>query len=237
MIWNGGMKLEKRNQKKCLKNLLKTGEKFWNFLILLENLSILFLGNWDQTGMKEYEWQRVKQNNWPTLINALKNSRDPPFKRRTLENFDIIGYGVVSGPEVPQYKEDKEILTEKELRDRKREYKTKKKKLTSLFQQARNPVIFMPHNVPFNTSLDKITNKESPRYGFHYGSVIARELVEKYQPLLAIGGHMHEHFGKCRIGKTTVINAGFGSEVNTLIDLDEESGKIRSIKFYPKTYG
>ena len=117
------------------------------------------------------------------------------------------------------------------------EYKTNKKKLIRLFQHARNPVIFIPHNVPFNTSLDKITNKESPRNGYHYGSLIVREIIEKYSPLLTIGGHMHEHFGKCKIGKTVCINAGFGSYVNTFIDLNEENGKIRSVKFHPRTYG
>ena len=91
--------------------------------------------------------------------------------------------------------------------------------------------------MPFDTPLDKITSKKSPKYGYHYGSVIARELIEKYQPLLCIGGHMHEHFGRQNIGKTVCINAGFGSKVNTLVDLDEENGKIRSIKFHPRTYG
>ena len=124
-----------------------------------------------------------------------------------------------------------------ELRKRKQDYNVKKKKLSKLFQQSRNPVIFMPHNVPFKTRLDMITNKDSPKYGYHYGSVIAREIVEKYQPLLCIGGHMHEHFGRQNIGKTVCINAGFGSKVNTLIDLDEDKGKIRSVQFYPKPYG
>jgi len=141
------------------------------------------------------------------------------------------------GDEVPQYKEDKDRLTKKELRDRTNEYNGNRRRLTKLFNETRKPIIFMPHNVPFNTKLDMITNKDSPKYGYHYGSVIAREIIEKYQPLLCIGGHMHEHFGKCRIGKTICINAGFGSKVNTLIDLDEAKGKIRSIKFHPKTYG
>ena len=163
--------------------------------------------------------------------------RDVNFKRRTLDGIDFIGYGVVSGPEIPKYKDDKEMLTKKELKHGLREYKTSKKRLSKLFQFTKNPIIFMPHNVPFNTKLDKIVNKNSPVNGKHYGSVIAREIVEKYQPLLCIGGHMHEHFGKQKIGKTTVINAGFGSKVNTLIDLDEETGKIRRIKFWPRTYG
>ena len=41
---------------------------------------------------------------------------------------------------------------------------------------------------------------------------------------------MHEHFGKDKIGKTTVINAGFGSYVNVFMEIDK--GKIKKLKFY-----
>ena len=227
----------RKKAKQMLEKSLRDGRKILEFLNSFGKPVFLVPGNWDQTGMNEYEWQRVKQDNWPRLIKGLRNLRDVHFKKRSFGGFDIIGYGIVSGPEIPQYKEDKKGLTKSELRKQKNDYETKKKRLLKLFQRAKNPAIFIPHNVPFNTRLDKITNKESPKYGFHYGSVIARELIERYQPLLCIGGHMHEHFGKCKIGKTICINAGFGSKVNTLIDLDEERREIISIKFYPRTYG
>ncbi|MEK6974409.1 MAG: hypothetical protein AABW41_04210, partial [Nanoarchaeota archaeon] len=114
----------------------------------------------------------------------------------------------------------------------KSEYSRLYKKVSDLFEKATKPVIFLSHNVPFNTKIDKITNKESPRYGYHYGSLLAREIIEKYQPLICIGGHMHEHFGKCRIGKTIAINTGFGSNVNTFLEL--EGSKIKRLEFYRK---
>ena len=126
-------------------------------------------------------------------------------------------------------------MTEKELEKAKAGYDKLTRNVSRLFDRARKPVIFMSHNVPYNTSLDMITNKESPRYGYHYGSVLARDMIEQYQPLVCIGGHMHEHFNKEMLGKTTVINAGFGSQVNTLLIL--ENGRIKSLKFHPKTYG
>lgn len=94
-------------------------------------------------------------------------------------------------------------------------------------------MLFISHNVPFNTSLDKIVNPASPRKGYHYGSIIAREMIEKYQPLVCIGGHMHEHFGKCTLGKTTCINAGFSGKVNTLLELEEN--KITKIQFIDRS--
>lgn len=42
-------------------------------------------------------------------------------------------------------------------------------------------------------------------------SLIAREMIDEYHPLVCTVGHMHEHFTKCKVGKTTAINAGFCS--------------------------
>jgi len=227
----------KKKAKQMLEKSFKDGRKILEFLNSFGVPVYLVPGNWDQTGYKDSKFKREKENHWLKLIKGLENLRDVHFRRRNLDGFDFIGYGVASGPEIPQYKDSLKLYTKKELAKMRDDYKNKKGRISRLFESARNPAIFMPHNIPFRTSLDKIINKNSPANGKHYGSVIAREIIEKYQPLLAIGGHMHEHFGKCKIGKTTVINAGFGSKVNTIIDLDEEKGKIRSIKFHPRTYG
>ena len=104
--------------------------------------------------------------------------------------------------------------------------KSEKKSGTSRIK----PTIFLTHNVPYNTKLDIIVNEDSPVNGKHYGSNLARAMIEKHQPLLAIGGHMHEHFGKDRIRKTTILNSGFGPHVNTLIEI--KNGKIKNIKFF-----
>ena len=222
---------------KMLDNALKDGRKILEFLNSFGKPVFLVPGNHDQMGYKEYDWKRYRQNNWSKLKKGLKNVVDLHFKLRKWNGINFIGYGVVSGPEIPKYKEDKKRLTSEELKEKKKEYKEKKDKLLKLLKKSKKPVIFIPHDIPFNTRLDKINNPSSPANGKHYGSVIARELVDRFQPLLCIGGHMHEHFGKTKVGKTTVINAGFGGKVNILVDLDENKGKIRSIKFYPETYG
>ena len=227
----------KKKAEQMLDKSWKDGRKILEFLNSFVKPVYFVPGNWEPTNLKNKDLKVKGRNTWRKLISRLRNLQDVHFKRKNFENINFIGYGYVSGPEIPQYKEDKEKLTKTELRKQKRDYETKKKRLSKLFKKAKKPVIFMPHNVPFNTNLDKIVNKSSPKNGYHYGSVIAKELIKKYQPLLCIGGHMHEHFGKQKIGKTTCINAGFGSKVNTLIDLDEEKGKIRNIKFYPKPYG
>ena len=44
------------------------------------------------------------------------------------------------------------------------------------------------------------------------GSVAVRRIIEKYQPVLAVHGHIHESGGERKIGKTLCINPG--SEAN-----------------------
>lgn len=108
------------------------------------------------------------------------------------------------------------------------------KPLDKLFRKAKDskPIIFLTHNVPYNTKLDKILDKSSPRFGQHFGSYLARQLIIKHKPLVSIGGHMHEHFGKDNLNKKTIINAGFGSDVNTILEI--KSNKISNIKFLGK---
>jgi Icc-related predicted phosphoesterase len=45
------------------------------------------------------------------------------------------------------------------------------------------------------------------------GSHAVRQIIEEYQPLLALHGHIHESRGTARIGRTLCINSG--SEYNT----------------------
>lgn len=57
-------------------------------------------------------------------------------------------------------------------------------------------------------------------------------MIDKYKPLVCIGGHMHEHYGKIKLGKTVCIAAGFGSNANTLLEI--EKGKVKRIRFSNK---
>ncbi len=117
-------------------------------------------------------------------------------------------------------------------------FKKYKAKLDKLFKRFRKEnregkVIFVFHNMPYNC-MDKIRDKDAPEgaYGEHYGSKLTRRIIEQHKPILGIGGHMHENQGKRKIGKTTVINNGAAFENKaTIIDFDEEKGRIRKIKF------
>jgi Icc-related predicted phosphoesterase len=58
------------------------------------------------------------------------------------------------------------------------------------------------------------------------GSVAVRNAIEKYQPLLALVGHIHESRGVAKIGRTTVINPGseYGEGIlrGVIVNLQDE---------------
>ena len=69
------------------------------------------------------------------------------------------------------------------------------------------------------------------------GSEAVRAIIEKYQPLLALHGHIHESRGIVKLGKTVCINPGsaYGEGVlhGTLFELDKKKG----LKRYQLTSG
>ena len=82
--------------------------------------------------------------------------------------------------------------------------------------------IFNLHVPPFDSRLDT-ANEINPDLTLVYkggqpnpvpvGSTAVRQIIEEYQPLLALHGHIHESRGEARIGRTLCINSG--SEYNS----------------------
>jgi Icc-related predicted phosphoesterase len=61
------------------------------------------------------------------------------------------------------------------------------------------------------------------------GSKAVRKVIEEYQPLLGLHGHIHESKGVVRIGKTLCINAGSdylaGNLQGALITIEDDKVK------------
>ncbi|MFA5887215.1 MAG: metallophosphoesterase [Candidatus Nanoarchaeia archaeon] len=220
----------KEKAKEMINEGLKAGKAILEFLNSLKVPVYIVPGNGDYTAMPDSKWKFYAQDHFSKLVEGLENIINIHLKIKNIDDSQIIGYGISSGPELLQYDEDKKMIKPDRLKKIEKEYESNTKKLTVLFEKAKKPLIFLSHNVPFNTDLDMIVNPESPRNGWHYGSLIAREMIEKYQPVICMGGHMHEHFGKCMLGKTVVVNAGFGPEKNVLLEI--EGGKIKQLEFY-----
>jgi uncharacterized protein len=96
-------------------------------------------------------------------------------------------------------------------------------RLEKLAQQVRDPkrAVFMIHVPPHDSGLDtaplldenlRPTVSAGDVLRGPVGSTAVRRLIETYQPLLAVHGHIHESGGERRIGATLCINPG--SEAN-----------------------
>lgn len=88
--------------------------------------------------------------------------------------------------------------------------------------------IFMCHDPPYKTKLDKIRNKASPLDGKHLGDEYVLKYIQRHQPKYVVCSHMHENQGSIQIGKTTVVNCGPAYKGRFAV-VDTEKGKV---KFY-----
>jgi len=100
--------------------------------------------------------------------------------------------------------------------------------------------IFNVHVPPYNSTLDECPKLDwdsdppapimvagVPQFA-PAGSTASRKVVEKYQPLLMLTGHIHEARGLVKIGRTTVINPGseYGEGVLRGCLVTLEPGKV-----------
>jgi Icc-related predicted phosphoesterase len=219
----------KAKGRKIVNDSLRDGRRILDFLDSFNVPVFLVPGNADWTPEKS-QWDFLKEDHFDKLLRSMKNIRNIHLRAADFQGIGIIGYGLSYGPEYPQSKEDLEFFSKVALEKKMVNYKMRLKKMRTLFERSKKSgklVIFLSHNVPFNTRLDKILMKSSPRYGCHYGSLVVRKIVEEYQPIACVAGHMHESSGKAKIEKTLCINAGFGSQASHLMVV--ESGKIRKV--------
>jgi Icc-related predicted phosphoesterase len=114
------------------------------------------------------------------------------------------------------------------------------RRVERLADQLREPAraIFNLHVPPYDSRLDTaaeldehlsvVTIGSEPRM-IPVGSTAVRELIERYQPLLSLHGHVHESPGATRIGRTLCINPGSayhtGRIAGCLINLKDEHAR------------
>jgi len=209
--------------KKAVKASIREGHQILEKLDSLGVPVYAVPGNWDWS-QENNDWRFLEDKGFEKMLEKYENIQDINFETKDFEGVSFIGYGPCSGPEIPQYEDDKPE-TEEEMQNTKEEYQENKGKLETLFEESKNKVIFLSHNVPHGTELDMINNPDSPKHGRHYGSIIVKELVEQYQPVFNIAGHMHEAEGKETIDQTACVNTGIH---NSLI-LDLENKEITEL--------
>ncbi len=114
-------------------------------------------------------------------------------------------------------------------------------RIQGLASQVKNTekAVFNLHVPPYDSGLDiapqldgKLKPVATPGVGLMMkpaGSSAVRTLIEKYQPMLALHGHIHESRGSVKIGRTICINPGseYGEGIlrGVIVDLDEKGIK------------
>ncbi len=97
-------------------------------------------------------------------------------------------------------------------------------RIKALADQVEVPsrAIFNLHVPPYDSGLDTareinpdltLVYKSGQPHEIPVGSTAVRQIIEEYQPVLALHGHIHESRGDAQIGRTLAINSG--SEYNS----------------------
>ena len=108
----------------------------------------------------------------------------------------------------------------------------------AMLVRLKNPrqSVFNIHVPPYGSTLDEAPEltadmrpKDAGRSLIPVGSHAVRKIIDQYQPLLGLFGHVHEGKGAVRLGKTLCINPGSmyeqGRLLGTLINLDRDKIK------------
>jgi Icc-related predicted phosphoesterase len=105
---------------------------------------------------------------------------------------------------------------------------------TALASQVKDfsKCVFNCHVPPYNTGLDsaaELDDNLQPKYAAKstvpVGSTAVRAMIERYQPVLGLHGHIHECKAVRKIGKTLCVNPGSSYEqgilLGAIVDLDD----------------
>ena len=82
-------------------------------------------------------------------------------------------------------------------------------------------MVLVTHQPAYGTRLD------TPLGGGHTGSRAIRAFIDRYRPILAVSGHLHEVIGVDWIGPTTLLNPGpFKQGCYALVEIKGQGAKI-----------
>jgi hypothetical protein len=113
-----------------------------------------------------------------------------------------------------------------------------RKRYDAMLAKLKNPrqAIFNIHVPPYGSTLDEAPEltadmkpKDAGRALIPVGSHAVKDIIDQYQPLLGLFGHVHEGKGAIRLGKTLCINPGSmyeqGRLLGALVTLERDKVK------------
>lgn len=166
---------------------------------------------------KKRRWGWYEQDFFQSIVNKYTNISRFDYDSFTFGEYVFIGgYGQTFPGKIQS-----------------KNYKRYKKKLDIMFKRFKGKkIIFVSHNVPYNTKLDKIgVHAHKAVRGKHYGSKLIRRVIDRWQPIVHVGGHIHEGRGQQKLGKTVCVNPGAAHEGHAaIITLNGTQVNVKFIK-------
>ena len=117
--------------------------------------------------------------------------------------------------------------------------------LRGLLERAQNPeaAVLMTHVPPHDSTIDtvpKLDEQMRPVMSggqvvqIPCGSVGVRNVIEEFQPVLTVHGHVHESPGHVRLGRSLCVNAGSEAGIGILraclIDVDDGGARAQRVE-------
>ncbi|MFP3234141.1 MAG: metallophosphoesterase [Sulfolobaceae archaeon] len=188
--------------------------------------------------------EKLKGANIPIYVNL--GNDDPEYLFRVIEESDImkkcegeiidigghemISYGYVNPTpwKTPREKDENSL------------YKDLKEMADKIKDQSK--AIYNLHAPPYNTHLDnaplldsnlKPVVKGGEIVFTHVGSISVRRIIEEYQPLVGLHGHIHESKGFDKLGRTMIFNPGseYSEGILHSLYLVLEGDKVKTYMF------
>jgi Icc-related predicted phosphoesterase len=219
----------KEKFKKLMKKDFKAGEDVLKFLNNLGKPGFYIFGNGDD---EWYNYPFSKQilqarKSRINFIKKIKKIKEMTYKVKNYNGISFLGFGGYMDASANAKSRDKEWQRRVDIRTAKAE-----KKMNFLVKQINRKSIFILHYPPLGI-FDKIKDKKNPFHGGSTGISFFRKTILKKKPFLVLCGHMHEYRGIKKLGSSLVVNPGEGSKgMFAIIDIDENKGKVRNIRFY-----
>ena len=206
-----------KRYKECEKKDKMSGINVLKYLDRIGKPVFVVYGNGDIVDA----FKRKRKKSKKFTVYDLKNVKFIDLVSESFEGFYFVGLVDREFIMLKKKRTKGVISTRKRLR----------KKIKKIFKKVDlDKTILMSHRPPYNTKLDRVNDPKIPGYGKHYGDEFLRKVIERYQPLLNVCGHMHENQGKIRVGKTLVVNSGYGKKGEFVV-LDLKGKKI-NVRFY-----
>jgi len=214
--------LGKKKFKELEKNSFWEGKKILEKLKTFKKEIFVVSGNWDPCNLSDIGFKKEKELFSKDYMETIKKLGINLLDFRKNKKMNIVGFprstypGIINKKTIRRIRENYANPEEKI-----KKIKEDNKKYFKLFKKLIDKEsIFISHNCPYKTKLDKI--KKGEKKGEHYGSFLVKKIVNEISPLLVICGHMHENQGKQKIGRTWIVNTGSAREGKAaLIDIDE----------------